>query len=101
MIGIINNTIKQKKVKCRLRLSNAFILPILLYDSECWTIKAKAKSRRVAADMKFMRKTLVYNWTDHKTNPKVFKLLKNYLGHRENKHALIKWTNHVNRKHDF
>jgi hypothetical protein len=41
----------------------------LLYGSENWTIKKKARHTRItAADMDYMRKTAVYTWTDYKTN---------------------------------
>ena len=42
-------------------------LPTLLHGLECWTVKAKTKSRIVALDMKLIGKSLGYNWTDYKT----------------------------------
>jgi hypothetical protein len=41
--------------------------PALLYSSENLTIKARDASRITAAEMKYMRKTVVYIWTDYKT----------------------------------
>ena len=58
---------KQKLyVKYRQRLYNVLTLPILLYGTVRWTIRAKTKSMIMAAEVKFMRKTLRYNWTDYK-----------------------------------
>jgi hypothetical protein len=40
----------------------------LLYDSESWTIKVRDATRITAAEMKYMRITAGYTWTDNKTN---------------------------------
>jgi hypothetical protein len=39
----------------------------LLYGSENWTIEAR-DARRIAAQVKYMRRTAGYTWTDNKTN---------------------------------
>jgi hypothetical protein len=44
-------------------------LPVLLYGSETWTIKARDARRITAAEMKYMRKA-GYTWTDYKTKHK-------------------------------
>jgi hypothetical protein len=64
--GIINNVFRQKKT--RIKLCNTLALPILLYSSENWTIKARDARRTAAAEMKYMIRTAGYTWTDHKTN---------------------------------
>ena len=43
------------------------------YGSETWTIKARDTRRITAAEMKYMRRTAGYTWTDYKTNYKVIK----------------------------
>jgi hypothetical protein len=53
--------------KTRIKLYNTLALPILLYGSETWTIKAKDARRITAAEMIYMRKTAVYTWIDYKT----------------------------------
>ena len=40
------------------------------YGSESWTIKARDPRRIKAAEMKYMRRTAGYTWTDYKTNEK-------------------------------
>jgi hypothetical protein len=40
---------------------------------EIWTIKARDARRITAADMKYMRRTAGYTWTDHKTNTEIAK----------------------------
>jgi hypothetical protein len=45
----------------------------LLYGSETWTIKARDARRITAAEMKYMRRTAGYTWTDYKTNCKGIK----------------------------
>jgi len=43
-----------------------------LYGSETWTIKARDARRIAAAEMKYMRRTAGYTWTDY-TNYKGIK----------------------------
>jgi len=73
--GILNNVFKPQKTlkKTRLKLYNTLALPVLLYRSESWTIKARDARRITAAEMKYMRITAGYNWTDHKTNIEIAK----------------------------
>jgi len=53
--GILN---KQKTLKkTRIKLYNTLALPVLLYGSETWTIKAKDARRITAAEMKYMSRT--------------------------------------------
>jgi hypothetical protein len=47
-----------------------------LYGSETSTIKAKDARRITAADMKYMRRTAGYTWTNYKTNTHIAKGLK-------------------------
>ena len=51
-------------------------LPFLLYGSETWTIKGSEARRITAAEMKYMRRTAGYTWTDYKTNAQIAKELK-------------------------
>ena len=48
----------------------------MLYGNETWTIKASDARRITAAEMKYMRRTLVYTWADYKTNAQIAKELK-------------------------
>jgi hypothetical protein len=60
--GIINNVFRPQKTckKTRMKLYNTLALPILLYGSETWTIKARDARRITAAEMKYMRRTAGY-----------------------------------------
>ena len=69
----------------------------MLYGSETWTVKASDGRRITAAEMKYMRRTAGYTWTDYKTNAQIAK---------ESKLTLIldklleykrSWIQHVNR----
>jgi hypothetical protein len=53
-------------------------LPVLLYGSETWTIKARDASRITAAEMRYVRRRAGYSyiWTDYKTNIQIAKELK-------------------------
>ena len=65
--------------------------------SETWTIKARDAKRITAAQMKYMRRTTGYIWTDYKTNAQMAKELKitpildKLLEYKRN------WIQHVNR----
>jgi len=48
----------------------------LLCGSETWTIKARDARRIIAAEMKYMRRTAGYTWTDYKTNTQIANKLK-------------------------
>jgi len=77
--GILNNVFRPQKTlkKSRIKLYNTLALPVLLYGSETWTIKASDARRIIAAEMKYMRKTEGYTWTDYKTNAQNTKGVKN------------------------
>jgi hypothetical protein len=83
--------------KTRIKLYNILTLPVLLYGSETWTIKARDARRIKAAEMKCMRRTAGYTWTDYKTNTQIAKALKitpildKLLEYKR------KWIQHVNR----
>jgi hypothetical protein len=68
---------------------------VLLYGSE--TITASYTRRITAAEMKYMRRTAEYIWTDYKTNTQIVKELKitqilnKLLEYERN------WIQHVNR----
>jgi hypothetical protein len=62
--------------KTRIKLYNTLALPVLLYGSETWTIKAKDARRITAAEIKYMRRTAGCIWTDYKTNAQIAKELK-------------------------
>ena len=70
---------------------------MLLYGSETWTIKARDARRITAAEMKYMRRTARYTWTDYKTNTQIAKelevtpILDKLLEYKRN------WIQHVNR----
>jgi hypothetical protein len=69
----------------------------LLYNIETWTVKARDARRITAAEMKYMRRTAGYIWTDYKTNTQIAKELKitpildKLLEYKRN------WIQHVNR----
>ena len=75
--GIINHKFRAQKTpkKTRIKLYNTLALPVLLYSSDNWIITARDTSRITAAEMKYMRKTAGYIWTDYKTNTETEKEL--------------------------
>jgi len=97
--GILNNVFRSPKTpkKTRIKLYNTLAIPVLLYGSETWTIKVRDARRITAAEMKYMRRTAGYTWTDYKTNEQIAKDLKitptlgKLLEYKRN------WIQHVNR----
>jgi len=67
---------KKTLKKTTIKLYNTLALPGLLYGSKTWTIKASDARRITAAEMKYMRKTAGYTWTDYKTKAQFAKELK-------------------------
>jgi len=68
--GVLNNVFRPKKKtlkKTRIKLYSTLALPVLLYGSEIWTIKARDARRITAAEMKYMRRTAENTGTDYKT----------------------------------
>jgi len=74
---------KKTLKKTRIKLYNTLALPVLLYGSETWSIKARDARRITAAEMKYMRRTAGYISTDHKTNKQTAKELKNNTNFRQ------------------
>jgi hypothetical protein len=86
----------RKLKKTRIKLYNTLTLPVLLYGSETWTIKARDARRITATEMKYTR-TAGYIWTDYKTKKlietelKITQVLEKLLEYKRN------WIQHVNR----
>jgi ABC-type ATPase involved in cell division len=53
-----------------------FFFALKFYSSETWTVKKRNAGRITAADMKYMRRTAGYIWTDYKTNTQIAEELK-------------------------
>ena len=96
--GILNNVFRPQKTlkKTRIKLYNTLALPVLLYGSKTWTIKARDARRITAAEVRYMR-TAGYTWTDYKTNTQITKefkitqILDKLLEYKR------KWIQYVNR----
>jgi len=68
-----------------------------LCGGETWTIKARDARRITGTEMKYMRRTAGYTWSDYKTNTQITKELKitpildKLLEYKKN------WIQHINR----
>ena len=74
---------------------------VLLYGSETWTTKARDNRRITAAEMKYMRRTAGYTWTDYKTNTQIRKGLKTTPILDKLLEYKRDWIQHVNTRHVF
>jgi len=88
---------KKALKKTRIKLYNTLALPVLLYGSETWTIKGSDARRITAAEMKYMRRTSGYTWTDYKTNVQIAKELKITTILDKLLEYKRSWMQHVNR----
>ena len=97
--GILNNVFRPQKTlkKTKIKLYNTLTFPVLLYGSETWTVKARDVRRITAAEMKYMRITAGYTWTDYKTNTQITKELKIASILDKLLEYKINWIQHVNR----
>jgi hypothetical protein len=75
MTGILYSIFGAQKTlkKTRIKLYNTLALLALLYGSENWKITARNVRRITAAEMKYMRKTAGYSWTDCKKKQRLQK----------------------------
>ena len=76
--GILNNEFRAQNPlnKTTTKLHNTLALPVLLYGSGTGTVKGSDARRKTATEMKYMRITAGYTWTDYKTNAQFAKELK-------------------------
>jgi len=88
---------KKNLNKTRIKLYNTLALPGLLYGSETWTIKASDARRITAAELKYMRRTAGYTWTDYRTNAQIVKELKVTQILAKLLEYKRSWIQHVNR----
>ena len=88
---------KETLKKTRIKLYNTLAFPVLLYGSETWTIKSSDARRITAAEMKYMRRTAGYTWTDYKAIAQIAKELKVTQILDKLLEYKISWIEHVNR----
>jgi hypothetical protein len=78
IVGILNNTFKPTSVQksSRIKVYNAMALPILLHESEIWTLRQKDKNRLTPIETKFLGRTAGHTPFDHKRNADILEELK-------------------------
>ena len=100
MEKVIKN--KNITIETRNRILQCYVIPILTYGSECWTISPNMERKLEATEMWFHRRMLHISWKDHVTNDEVLrrgrtgrKLINriragqmSFLGHIMRKHGL-------------
>jgi hypothetical protein len=96
--GIISNIFKPNKVRknARIKLYSTLALPVLLYGSESWIIKAKDKATLISTEMKFMRRAAGYIWLDFKQNTEILEELKVTPIQDKISNYKTDWRDHVN-----
>ena len=92
-----NYTKKKTVKKTTIKLHNTLALPVLLYGSETGTVKASDGRRITTVEMKYMRRTEGYTWTDYRTNVQIVKELKITAILDKLLEYKRSWIQHVNR----
>jgi hypothetical protein len=60
-------------LRTKLRLYNTFVLPVLLYGSETWTVTQADAAKLDAVDQFCLRRLCGVHWSDHVTNAAIRK----------------------------
>ena len=68
----MKKSVAKRLKKTRLKLYNTPAFTVVLRGSENWIVKAQ-DARITVAEMKYVKKTAVYTWTDYKTNEEITK----------------------------
>ena len=71
MEKVIKN--KNITIETRNRILQCYVIPILTYGSECWTISPNMERKLEATEMWFHRRMLRIYWKDHVTNDEVLR----------------------------
>ncbi|RUS81065.1 hypothetical protein EGW08_011184 [Elysia chlorotica] len=58
----------------KVKVLRAYVLSVLMYGSECWTISKEMEKRLLAIEMWFLRRIFRISWTERKTNEEVLHL---------------------------
>ena len=69
----------------------------MLYGSETWIVRASDARRITAAELKYMRITAGYTWTDYKTNSQITKEVKITAVLEKLLEYERSWIQHINR----
>jgi len=80
----------------RIKLHNTLALPALLDGSQNRTVKARDARRITTAELKCMRKTAGYTWTDSKTDTEIVKELNIIPVLDKIREYRINWSRHTN-----
>ncbi|MGX9987587.1 reverse transcriptase domain-containing protein [Soonwooa purpurea] len=71
----LSKILKDRKVSrtTKKRVLNCYVIPVLLYGSESWTISSRMRRRLEATEMWFYRRMLRISWTQHVSNYEVLR----------------------------
>jgi hypothetical protein len=77
-MGIINQIFKPTLVQqhTRIKVYKTLARPILTYGSEAWTIRKSGRTRIIANEIKFFRRTAVYTKLDKEINTEILREFK-------------------------
>ena len=93
---------KNISLKAKLKLLRTIVFSVFLYASETWTLTADLQRRINAVEMRCYRRILGISYTDHVTNERIRRTIRQQLGQYEDllitvKKRKLKWYGHVTR----
>ena len=62
---------RKVSIETKMRIINCYLVSILTYGSECWTISATMEKRLESCEMWFLRRMLRISFTEHTSDEKV------------------------------
>ena len=62
---------RKVSIETKIRIINCYLVSILTYGSECWTISATMEKRLESCEMWFLRRMLRISFTEHMSDEKV------------------------------
>ena len=93
---------KNISLKAKLKLLRTIVFSVFLYASETWTLTADLQRRINAVEMRCYRRILGISYTDHISNERIRRAIRQQLGQYEDllttvRKRKLKWYGHVTR----
>ena len=88
------------KLKTKLRIYNASVVPVLTYGAESWAVTDGTEKRLDACENKWLRRILRIKYKEHVTNEQIRKRTGQQLVSNYGRTRIMTWAGHVMRMED-
>ena len=86
---------KKTNVHTKMRIINAYVTPIYMYNSELWTLTKKRENEIDVTQRKILRKALCIHWPKKISNKKLYNITKQKAWSKIIRERRLKWTGHL------